>query len=116
MAKSIKVPDETMEIVKRESRLQSRSLAGQIVHWVRIGRAIEQSGTFTYRHIKEALDGNRSPDALTAEEQDVFLAEFTEKTAQPAAREHAFFENRREQGKGVGLADDGTLTYQTPKT
>ncbi|MEQ9487425.1 MAG: hypothetical protein RIM72_00345 [Alphaproteobacteria bacterium] len=98
MAKSIKIPDEAMEIVKQEARLQSRSLAGQMVHWMNIGRAIEQSGTFNYQHIRDALAGTRSPDALTAEEQDVFLAEFGDKSAHPSEKEQAFFENRRKQG------------------
>ena len=31
-----------MKIVRRESELQSRSISGQIAHWMRIGRAIDE--------------------------------------------------------------------------
>jgi hypothetical protein len=44
MAQSIKLGDDIMTVVRRECELQSRSIAGQIAHWVRIGRAIEKSG------------------------------------------------------------------------
>ena len=54
MAQSIKLADDIMKIVRRESELQSRSIAGQIAHWVRIGRAIEKSGNFDHARITAA--------------------------------------------------------------
>jgi len=58
MAQSIKLGDDIMKIVRRESELQSRSIAGQIAHWVRIGRAIEKSGNFDHARITAALAGD----------------------------------------------------------
>ena len=48
MAQSVKLGDELMNLVRRESALQSRSVAGQITHWARIGRAIDRSGNFDH--------------------------------------------------------------------
>lgn len=51
MAQSIKLSDEVMALVRREADLQSRSVAGQITHWLKIGRAIERSGTFDHARL-----------------------------------------------------------------
>ena len=55
MARSMKIPDEEMELLRREARLASRSIAGQVTHWLRIGRSIERAPDFNYAHIREAL-------------------------------------------------------------
>lgn len=60
MAQSIKLADDVMSVVRRESTLQSRSVAGQVTHWVNIGRAIEKSETFDYARIKAALSAEIS--------------------------------------------------------
>ena len=111
MAQSVKLGDEIMAAVRRESALQSRSVAGQITHWINIGRAIERSGSFDYARINEVLAGAVSPDALTAEEQEVWFERFAEVVADPSADETAFFEERKRLGRGVGLNQRGELTY-----
>lgn len=112
MAQSVKLSDDVMSVVRQESGLQSRSVAGQITHWINIGRAIEQSGTFDYRHISAALSGDRSPDALSAEEQEVWFAQFAEDVTTPTDGEQEFYAERRQFGRGVGLTDKGELIYQ----
>jgi len=109
MAQSVKLSDEVMALVRRESQLQSRSVAGQITHWLRIGRAIEQSGTFDYARIRSALEGKLSPEALTEEEHEVWLADFAESFAEPSEHSKTFFAERKSQGLGVGLDRDGTI-------
>ena len=73
MAQSIKISDDEMDLVPAAADLNSRSSAGQVTHWMRIGRSIEQAPEFTYAHIRDALEGNRSPDGLTGEEQAVYI-------------------------------------------
>jgi hypothetical protein len=109
MAQSVKLSDAMMSLVRRESQRQSRSVAGQITHWLRIGRAIEQSGRFDYRRVGAALDASLSPEELTPEESEVWLVAFAEKMAEPGEGEMAFFERRRELGLGVGLSEAGEL-------
>ena len=111
MAQSIKLSDDVMSVVRRESGLQSRSVAGQITHWINIGRAIEQSSAFDYQHINAALAGELSPDDLSAEEQEVWFAQFAEDMTTPSDQEEAFFAQRRQLGRGVGLNDKGELVY-----
>nr|WP_070959726.1 hypothetical protein [Hyphomonas sp. Mor2] len=115
MAQSIKISDEEMEVVRREAKLSSRSIAGQITYWMRIGRSIERSPQFTYAHIREALEGRRSPDALTGEEQEVYVEDLLTEAAGSTADQKAFFAARKKAGQGVGLGADGELTEQAPE-
>lgn len=111
MAQSVKLSDDIMSVIRRESDLQSRSVAGQITHWINIGRAIEQSSAFDHRDINAALSGARSPDELSAEEQEVWFAQFADDVTAPSDQEKAFFAQRRQLGRGVGLDDTGELIY-----
>jgi len=112
MAQSIKLADDIMNLVRRESELQSRSIAGQITHWMRIGRAIEKSGNFDQARLTAALAGEVETNELTDEEKDVWLDSFVEKMGQPGPGEEAFFERRRQLGLGVGLDASGKLVRE----
>jgi len=112
MAQSIKLADDIMKIVRRESELQSRSVAGQVAHWVRIGRAIENSGNFDHSRITAALAGEIETAKLTDEEKDVWLDSFVEKMGQPNSDEEAFFARRRQLGLGVGLDAAGNIVRE----
>lgn len=114
MAQSVKLADNIMAVVRRESNLQSRSVAGQITHWVNIGRAIEKSSAFDYRRINSALEAVLSPDDLTAEEQEVWFTQFAADMTVPSSEEHAHYTKRRKLGRGVGLSESGKLVYQAP--
>ncbi|PHR91920.1 MAG: hypothetical protein COA69_09725 [Robiginitomaculum sp.] len=108
MAQSIKLADTVMTFVRKESSLQSRSVAGQITHWINIGRAIEKSTVFDYSHVTSVLEAGMSP-----EEQEVWFAQFADKMVEPSESETAFFDKRRSLGRGVGLSDSGELIYET---
>lgn len=109
MAQSVKLSDDVMALVRRESALQSRSVAGQIAHWIKIGRAIEQSSTFDYRRISAALEASLAPEELSVEEHEVWLSAFAEKMAEPSKKEKDFFARRRKLGLGVGLSESGEI-------
>jgi hypothetical protein len=109
MGQSVKLSDDVMEAVRRESGVQSRSVAGQITHWLKIGRAIEQSPNFDYARVKEALVAAHSPDTLNGEEQEIWAAEFADLMTEPSAQEADFFAGRKQSGQGVGLDDSGAL-------
>lgn len=106
-----------MEFLRKEASISSRSIAGQVEHWLRIGRAIEKSSEFSYQHIRDALSGLTSPDELSPEEQEVYFSDFSDSLWEASAEEKAFYNERRKQGLGVGLDEDDNLVYQeTDKT
>jgi hypothetical protein len=111
MAQSVKLADDVMAAVRREAELQSRSVAGQITHWMRLGRAIEQSGAYDHARVTAALEGRLDPAELREEESIAWLDAFTEKMSTASASEQAFFEKRQKLGRGVGLDAAGNLVH-----
>ncbi|TFF21837.1 hypothetical protein E3C22_14285 [Jiella endophytica] len=116
MAQSVKLSDETMALIRREAELQSRSVAGQITHWVKLGRAIEQSGAYDNARIVAALEGRLDTIELSQEEEAAWLDAFTETMGQPSESEKAFFAKRRSLGRGVGLDAGGNLVHAAAPT
>ena len=57
MATSIRISDELVNEAKKYSRIDHRSITGQIEHWARIGKCIEENPDLTYSLIKEILIG-----------------------------------------------------------
>ena len=112
MAQSIKISDDEMDMVRAAADLNSRSIAGQVTHWMRIGRSIKQAPEFTYAHIRDALEGNRSPDGLTGEEQAVYIDQLLAELSEETPEQAAFFAKRRSDGLGVGLNADGLICRQ----
>jgi hypothetical protein len=100
-----------MALVRREADLHSRSVAGQITHWLKIGRAIEHSGRFDHARITAALEGKLDTAQLREGEEAAWLDAFTEKMGQPSEAEETFFARRQALGRGVGLDAGGNLIY-----
>ena len=111
MAQSIKLSDELMSEVRREAKLQGRSLAAQVTHWARIGRAIERSASFT----PDQIDAVLAKDTQTASDRDaervVWVNRMIELWSKPGPGEEAFFAERRRLGLGVGLDENGNLVH-----
>ncbi len=105
MAKTIKIDDELMEVIGREADMMSRSLAGQVRHWVRIGMSIEKSRFFDQSRVVEALSGKLSPDALTAGEQEAYIDSLFDAARSGTTEQRKFFAARKAQGLGTGLRD-----------
>jgi hypothetical protein len=57
VAAAVRVSDKLLNEARRFSRLDRRSLAGQIEHWARIGKCAEENPDLTYSLIKEILIG-----------------------------------------------------------
>jgi len=114
MSKSLKIADESVyNDVCTEARLLSRSFSGQAEHWIKIGRAIERSADFTYDHIKSALAGGLSPDALSAKEQTVYFDKLSDLMWEVSPEEEQFFANRKLSGLGAGLDNNGKVITQS---
>lgn len=109
---SVKLPDDILVKVREEADLQGRSIAGQVTHWLKIGRAIEKSKAIDHQRIRDALKGALSPDELTPEEQNFWRYQFVAKMSEPQTQDKVLHEKRHKLGRGVGMRSSGELFYE----
>ena len=57
MAMAVRISEELAGEAKKFSKIDHRSLTGQIEHWARIGKCSEENPDLTYNLIKEILIG-----------------------------------------------------------
>jgi hypothetical protein len=57
MATAVRVSEELINEAKKFSRIDHRSVAGQIEHWARLGKCVEENPDLPYSLIKEILIG-----------------------------------------------------------
>jgi len=57
MTNAVRVSKELVREAKIFSRIDKRSITGQIEHWARIGKCAEENPDLTYSLIKEILVG-----------------------------------------------------------
>lgn len=57
MATAVRISKELVREAKKYSRIDHRSITGQIEHWARIGKCAEENPDLTYSLIKEILMG-----------------------------------------------------------
>ena len=57
MPTAVRISEELVEEARRFSRIDHRSLAGQIEHWARLGKCVEENPDLPYSLIKEILIG-----------------------------------------------------------
>lgn len=111
MAETIRISDsEFYSSVKSTAVIQTRSIGDQALHWMKIGKAIEESANFDYKHVQAALTGSLSVDDLSAEEQAVFMDDFDEALNSNLADDFAkHFENLKGVDNFHGMDDNGNI-------
>ena len=57
MATAVRISEKLVKDAKKISRIDHRSLTGQIEHWARMGKCAEENPDLTYSLIKEILIG-----------------------------------------------------------
>jgi hypothetical protein len=57
MPTAVRISDELLNEAKKFSKIDHRSLTGQIEHWARVGKCAEENPDLTYALIKEILIG-----------------------------------------------------------
>ncbi len=57
MSTAVRISSKLVREAKLVSRVDSRSITGQIEHWARIGKCAEENPDLTYRLLKEILIG-----------------------------------------------------------
>jgi hypothetical protein len=109
MAHAVKISDPEMEALREAAAVNSRSIAGQAEHWLRIGRAVERDPRFGYVQIEQALKGLRPVSSLSDEQQEEFFERFAAETLSPTERELEYWEDRQRKGLGVGMDEQGNI-------
>ena len=57
MPTAVRISDELLDEARKYSKIDHRSLTGQIEHWARVGKCAEENPDLTYDLIKEILIG-----------------------------------------------------------
>jgi hypothetical protein len=57
MATAVRISKELVDEARKFSRIDHRSLTGQIEHWAKIGKCAEENPNLPYNLIKEILIG-----------------------------------------------------------
>jgi len=57
MATVLRISEKLVNEAKKYSRIDHRSITGQIEHWAKIGKCVEENPDLTYSLIKELLIG-----------------------------------------------------------
>lgn len=57
MASAVRISDDLINLAKKISKLEHRSVTGQIEHWALIGKISEENPEMPYNFIKEVLMG-----------------------------------------------------------
>ncbi len=108
-AHAVKISESEMNALREAAQLHQRSISGQAEHWMRIGRAVERDPRFGFVQIEEALKGLRPISSLSGEQQEQYFDRFFAETREPSEAELAFWEERRRNGLGVGMDEEGNI-------
>jgi len=57
MSTTVRVSEELLKDARKYSKIDHRSLAGQIEHWAKIGKCAEENPELTYEMIKDIFVG-----------------------------------------------------------
>ncbi len=63
MSIAVRISDELVKEAKTLSKVENRSVTGQIEYWAKIGKIAEQNPTLSYELIKEILIGIEELDS-----------------------------------------------------
>jgi len=57
MPTAVRISDKLLNEARKYSKIDHRSLAGQVEHWAKIGKCVEENPDLTYDLIKEIFIG-----------------------------------------------------------
>jgi hypothetical protein len=104
-----RIDDQLYASAKLAGEVQSRSASQQVVHWARIGREIEASASVGLKEVAEVLAGSRSYDTLSAKEQAVVRAEWSDRMDNLRANLNLAKEFTAAGRRWVEVDDDGRI-------
>jgi len=111
-----RIDDDLFASAKAVGEVMSRSASQQVSHWARIGRELEAAASVSQRSVAGVLAGERSYDRLTAEEQAVVRAEWSERIDARIASLDLARSFAAEDRSFVELDDDGRVVRRSVPT
>jgi len=107
-----RIDDDLFASAKAVGEVMSRSASQQVSHWARIGRELEAAASVSQRSVAGVLAGEQSYDRLTAEEQAVVRAEWSERIDARIASLDLARSLAAEGRSFVELDDDGRVVHR----
>jgi hypothetical protein len=98
---TVKLSSQLVDEARQEAELLQRSIAGQIEHWARLGRAVENAEGFSIARVRQALTGELKIEALADDEQDAFFAGLGDAFEAPSPDLEAGYARLGEQGRAA---------------
>ncbi len=111
---SVRLPDELVDQARREANVFSRTVSGQIEHWLKLGRALEATPGLTLDRVRAALETRLDPDELEAAEREIYEDLLGQSLDKPSDQEEAYFAKLRETSGAVGYDENGRLVRTLP--
>lgn len=106
---SVKFADTFVEDARREATLFNRSVAGQIEHWARLGRALEGAPGIPVERVRETLEGRVKLETLSVQEQGAVFDHLDAWFDNPPEDIVAAYQEIGSQPGAVGLDKNGQL-------
>ena len=101
---TVKLNSGLIEDARREAEVFHRSLGGQIEHWARLGRAIENADGVSVARVRAALEGRLKIDEFSEAEQDAFFGELGSVFEAPSSEVSQAYAERGRQRRAAQAA------------
>lgn len=111
---SIKLSADLVEEARRDGAVFSRSIAGQVEHWARLGKALEAAPGFTIDRVQAALEGRLDASDLSDDEWRLLDDMQFEALAEPTASERAAYAALAAKPGAVGTDENDRLVRRRP--
>lgn len=111
MADDLVLDPRLIQIVEDEAAANGRTVSEQVAHWLLIGRAIERSGALDFARVEAFRAGELTHSDLRDNEYFRWEQGLLDWIKTPTHEEIDFFADRRANGLGVGLDDNGEIVH-----
>lgn len=113
---SVKLKADLVDDARREAETFSRSVGGQIEHWVRLGRAIESAPQFSTERVRATLMGRLKIEQLSAAERRAVLDSMFFWLGNPSPEEKDEYAALADLPGAVGTDKKGRIVRSRAKT
>lgn len=111
---SVKLSTEFLNDARREAEAFKRSVAAQVEHWARIGRAVENTPGLGVSDVQSLFDGRFKVEDLPPSVRGAFWGHMTEAFKSSDAEAEAYYAELASRDGAVGRNEQGDLVRREP--